>query len=189
MLLRWESETFLRERERTFVLSREVDDFSRAMSEKIQPVSRGFFNRLFNYTRRQGFYGFFDGRILRLRLIPRSISLLSLLSSSSVSHFDGRIDREGGKQVLTGSYRLNIFVRVFLLLFINLLLLQSVISVFFFIYNIVFVQGMQEFFVSYVLMATPLVLLLFVYGAGRFYEFTNKKERDEIFRLLKEITS
>ncbi len=187
-LLHWELETILREKEWQFVLSRGWEDFALALSKRVDLVSKAYFMQPFDYKTHNGLYGYFDEKTVILKLKPKNISLRNLVTTSSISHFKGAIIIENDKKILSGSYRVNLLFRMGFLYMVNFLFVYILIGLIFIIQSIAVDFDIQRFVTSILIMLGGLFMLLVAYGIGRANEFISRREREVIFRFLKEIT-
>jgi len=185
-LNRWILETVLGETEWTFPLNRGYGSFDEALAGEVRKVGKWRFRLFFDFNLSGKPYGYWEARDLYIR------SRISFFGTAGASHFRGMLKNSDGGPVLTESYRLSNFFR----LYVFLLFYMPAIIVAYGFPALIFtsVQDLQagnisELATSFVVFPFFILGTLFFpavgYGIGRFHVLSSRRDRDNILHILR----
>ena len=190
-LHRWQLEKALNETRWEFPLRRGYEYFDAVLSEKVHNVPKLRFQIPFDYSLRRGFYGFWDKRIVYIRLKLPSTGLREFFGTARGSHFKGIFSKTNGSLTLVGSYRVLHILRIGLLIFIYIpiiLVLYGLIAVLYLYFQYIKTGKFVEF--SELIMGVVTIAVggtafwCVGYVLGKFYARSSWREREDIRALL-----
>lgn len=196
-LHRWQVTKGLSETEWSFTLSRGYGAFSQALAGDVHQVPRRRFISPWDYSFfNWAPYGYWDAHEVFVRLRLRPNSLTTTLASARRAHFEGRIVHSGGEQRLVGSYRLDGFHRIFVLvlLYVPVVLIPYIIVIFPFLAAQRLRLGenhelMLDMIMAPVVAAATFLFWGFGHTIGRLSRRATERERDTIRKILERASS
>ena len=188
-LLRWQREFFLREEEWRFRLPQGYETFAEKFTAATEPRSKSWFNSpLIKWGSKHSLFGYCDPDTVIIKARGRKSTLYESVGLSLGHHFKGEFRSNKTGLFLIGRYRALPWNRAIFLGILNLVFLGGVLGLVFGGYEIVRTQEPRALVMTIINLALVFIVLAFFYLILWVQVFLDRPFRDQIYKILADIT-
>ena len=178
----------MRERKWSFGIGKTRESFLEDISDSIVKLRKPPF--LFSsYVRgATEFYGHIDGDRVILGMNPKVVSVKNIFGAHGIFLFYGKISEHEGRLLLRGTYRLIPLFRIFLIVWISMVVAYMILSAVLAILNLLWGDfgNLERVLISFLMLCVGSFLLVVVYVGGRLIDYLNKPVREALYRFIQQ---